>query len=107
MTSYNYDPFQAIADPGRREILMLLTAEQLSINAIAGNFGISRPAVSKHIKILHEAGFINITDQGRERYCQLNQKGFDQVGEWIAFFEQFWTKKLQNLEDVLNKKHKK
>jgi DNA-binding transcriptional ArsR family regulator len=101
MNKSNYDPFHAIADAGRRDILMLLTAEKLSINAIANNFEISRPAVSKHIKILDEAGFITITEQGRERYCQLNQKGFEEVKEWIVFFEQFWNQKLSNLEKLL------
>ncbi len=107
MPNYNYDPFHAIADPGRRDILMMLTTEKLSINAIANNFDISRPAVSKHIKILDEAGFITITEQGRERYCQLNQKGFEEVKHWIVFFEQFWNQKLLNLEKLLHKRSSK
>ena len=49
----------------------------------------SRPAVSKHIKILHEAGFINIEDIGRERYCILQQKGFDDLQKWIDYFDKF------------------
>lgn len=107
MQKYNYDPFHALADPGRRDILMMLTAHQMSINNIADNFEISRPAVSKHIKILYEAGFITITDQGRERYCQLNQKGFEEVKEWIVFFEQFWRQKMSNLEQLLHKRNRK
>jgi DNA-binding transcriptional ArsR family regulator len=97
------DPFQAIADPSRREILMLLTKEKLSINALAGNFEMSRPAVSKHVKVLYEAGLIAINDHGRERYCELKPDGFDQVKNWILFFDQFWREKLQNLENLLNK----
>lgn len=107
MDKYNYDPFHAIADPGRRDILMMLTHEKLSINAIAENFDISRPAVSKHIKILVEAGFIAITEQGRERYCELNAKGFNEIKEWVIFFEQFWKQKVANLEELLNKRHNK
>lgn len=107
MDKYNYDPFHAIADPGRRDILMMLTHEKLSINAIAENFDISRPAVSKHIKILEEAGFIAITEQGRERYCELNAKGFNEIKEWVIFFEQFWKQKMANLEELLNKRHNK
>ncbi|MBS1687447.1 MAG: winged helix-turn-helix transcriptional regulator [Bacteroidetes bacterium] len=111
MDRYNYDPFHAIADPGRRNILMMLTKEKLSINAIADNFDISRPAVSKHIKILYEAGFIAISEEGRERYCELSPKGFEEVKEWIVFFEQFWKQKMLNLEKLLikrsNKKPKK
>jgi DNA-binding transcriptional ArsR family regulator len=104
MTRLNTDPFQAIADSNRREILLLLSNKKLSINTLADNFSISRPAVSKHIKVLHEAGFIQITDEGRERYCELNAAGFDEVKQWISFFEKFWKEKLQNLEDLLNKR---
>ncbi len=96
------DTFQAIADPSRREILMLLTKDKLSINALAGNFDMSRPAVSKHVKVLHEAGLILINDHGRERYCELKPDGFDEVKNWLLFFDKFWKEKLQNLENLLN-----
>ena len=102
----NTDPFQALADPGRRAILMLLSQDKQSINAIAGNFDISRPAVSKHVKVLYEAGLILIKDSGRERYCELNPAGFDEVKKWLEFFDQFWKNKLQNLENLLNQQHK-
>jgi DNA-binding transcriptional ArsR family regulator len=101
MTRLNTDPFQAIADSNRREILMLLSAKKMSINTLADNFDISRPAVSKHVKVLCEAGFISINEEGRERYCELSPAGFDHIKEWIEFFEQFWNKKLQNLESLL------
>jgi DNA-binding transcriptional ArsR family regulator len=100
----NTDPFHAISDGNRREILMLLTNQKLSINSLADNFDISRPAISKHIKVLYEAGFIQISEEGRERYCELNAAGFDEVKQWITYFEQFWTKKFQNLENLLNKR---
>ncbi|HEY4323580.1 MAG TPA: metalloregulator ArsR/SmtB family transcription factor [Mucilaginibacter sp.] len=100
------DTFQAIADPSRREILMLLTKDRYSINALASNFDMSRPAVSKHVKVLYEAGLILIRDQGRERYCELKPDGFDQIKSWMAFFEQFWREKLQNLENLLNQQAK-
>lgn len=99
------DPFQALADPGRRAILMLLSQDKQSINTIAGNFEISRPAVSKHVKVLYEAGLILIKDSGRERYCELNAAGFDEVKQWLGYFDQFWNNKLQNLENLLNQKH--
>jgi len=96
------DAFQAIADPGRRQILMLLTTQKLSINALADNFEISRPAVSKHVKILYEAGFITISDIGRERYCELNPEGFEEVKNWVTYFEGFWNSKLMKLEKLLD-----
>ena len=96
------DTFQAIADPSRRGILMLLTKDKLSINALAGNFEMSRPAVSKHVKVLYEAGLILINDQGRERYCELKPEGFDEIKNWLIFFDNFWKDKLHNLEHLLN-----
>jgi len=101
------DPFYALSDPSRRYILQLLSKDSLSINALAENFEMSRPAVSKHIKILNSAGFISIEDIGRERYCVLNQEGFSEVQEWIGFFDTFWKKKLRKLEALLNEKAKK
>jgi|ERR1022692_3201631 DNA-binding transcriptional ArsR family regulator len=100
------DAFQVIADPSRREMLKLLNKDSLNINALAENFDMSRPAVSKHIKILQEAGFISIQDIGRERHCILNQNGFKELQSWINYFDKFWVSKLKKLETVLNNKTK-
>ncbi|HVI48628.1 MAG TPA: metalloregulator ArsR/SmtB family transcription factor [Chitinophaga sp.] len=96
------DPFQAISDPNRRQILLLLAKESQTINALAENFDMSRPAVSKHIKILFNAGFIAINDNGRERHCTLKQDGFHALQEWIDYFDKFWHTKLKKLESLLN-----
>ncbi|MFB6453900.1 ArsR/SmtB family transcription factor [Chitinophaga sp. Hz27] len=104
MTAAALDVFQTIADPSRREMLHLLSKKSLTINALAENFDMSRPAVSKHIKILSNAGFITIHDIGREKYCLLNQEGFKLLQEWINYFDKFWMNKLKKLEDVLNEK---
>ncbi|KEO75933.1 ArsR/SmtB family transcription factor [Anditalea andensis] len=104
MATQTFDAFQVIADPSRRQILQLLTKDSLTINALAENFDMSRPAVSKHIKILNNAGFISIQNIGRERYCILSQDGFNEVQEWIDYFDKFWLLKLQKLEVLLNKK---
>ena len=101
------DVFQAIADPSRRQMLQLLSKNSLTINSLAENFDMSRPAVSKHIKILYTAGFISIQDIGRERYCMLKQDGFNDLQKWINFFDKFWDTKLKKLEILLNKKLKK
>jgi DNA-binding transcriptional ArsR family regulator len=102
MVTPTFDAFQAIADPSRRQILMLLSRDTLTINSLAENFDMSRPAVSKHIKILEYAGFISIEDIGRERYCTLKQEGFDQLQTWIDFFDVFWKTKLKKLETLLS-----
>jgi DNA-binding transcriptional ArsR family regulator len=100
------DVFQAIGDPSRRYILRLLSKESLPINSLAENFDMSRPAVSKHIKVLCDAGFISIEDVGRERYCSLRKEGFIELQKWIGFFDGFWNEKLKKLEMLLDKKSK-
>jgi DNA-binding transcriptional ArsR family regulator len=102
MNNYSIDPFYALADPKRRAILMLLTQEKRTINTLAENFDISRPAVSKHIKVLCDAGFVSIENIGRERYCGLHPDGFNEVKDWVTYFEQFWKIKFTKLETLLN-----
>jgi DNA-binding transcriptional ArsR family regulator len=97
------DVFQAIADPTRRSILGLLAMQALTLNAVAENYNISRPAISKHIKILNECGLITITDQGRERYCVAKLDKLQEVNEWVAQYKQFWETKLDALEMYLDK----
>ncbi|MDP9042586.1 MAG: metalloregulator ArsR/SmtB family transcription factor [Bacteroidota bacterium] len=104
MVKPTLDVFQVIADPSRRQMLRLLSKESRTINSLAENFDMSRPAVSKHIKILYGAGFISIQDVGRERHCALKQDGFNALHKWLKYFDQFWTSKLKNLENLLNKK---
>ena len=107
MAQPQLDAFQVIADPSRRHILQLLSKDSLTINALAEHFDMSRPAVSKHIRILHHAGFISIQDIGRERYCMLQQDGFNELQEWINYFDSFWLKKMKKLETILNNKMNK
>jgi len=104
MTAQTLDAFQVIADPSRRQMMMLLSKDSMTINSLAENFDMSRPAVSKHIKIMYTAGFISITDIGRERYCTLKQDGFQQLQDFIDHFDKFWAGKLQKLETLLNTK---
>ncbi|MDB5124150.1 MAG: winged helix-turn-helix transcriptional regulator [Mucilaginibacter sp.] len=98
------DAFQVIGDPSRRKMLMLLSADSMTISSLADNFDMSRPAVSKHVKILYTAGFISIRDIGRERYCTLKKDGFEELQGWISYFDEFWTSKLKKLETLLNNK---
>jgi DNA-binding transcriptional ArsR family regulator len=106
MTAQTLDVFQVIADPSRRHMMQLLSKDSMTINALAVNFDMSRPAVSKHLKIMYNAGFISITDIGRERYCTLKQDGFNELQDFISYFDKFWVKKLQKLETILNNKTK-
>jgi DNA-binding transcriptional ArsR family regulator len=100
------DVFQVIADASRRQMLIMLSKDSMTINSIAENFDMSRPAVSKHIKILRNAGFISIKDIGRERHCVLKQDGFKELQDFITYFDKFWTNRLGKLQAILNNKAK-
>ena len=105
------DVFQAIADPTRREIINMIAHQTLNLNAIADKFHVSRPAISKHIKILTECGLIIIKQQGRERHCEARLKKLNEVSDWVEQYREFWTKKLDALEiyleELQSKKTKK
>jgi DNA-binding transcriptional ArsR family regulator len=106
MKTQMLDAFQVIADPSRRQMLMMLSKNSMTINSIAENFDMSRPAISKHVKILYGAGFISIKNIGRERHCILKQDGFNELQDFINYFDKFWTGKLKKLETILNNKVK-
>jgi DNA-binding transcriptional ArsR family regulator len=95
------DVFQAIADPNRRAIIQLIAQEKLTLNGVADHFDISRPAISKHIKILTECGLITIDQQGRERYCEARLEKLSEVSEWVETYKKFWESKLDALENYL------
>lgn len=96
------DVFQAIADPTRREIINLVAHQKLNLNAVADNFNISRPAISKHIKILTECGLVKIKKQGRERFCEAHLENLKKVSEWLEQYRLFWNSKLDALEQHLS-----
>ncbi|MFD2562571.1 ArsR/SmtB family transcription factor [Aquimarina rubra] len=97
------DVFQAIADPVRRDIIALLAEQTMSINSIAEKFDISRPAISKHLKILEECDLISIHKQGRERYCLIKPKNLVPAFLWIDQYKILWEEKLDSFENYLNK----
>lgn len=96
------DVFQAIADPTRRRIISMLSQQPLNLNTVADHFSISRPAVSKHIKILTECGLVEINQQGRERFCEARLTKLNEVAEWVEQYRQIWENKLDALEQYLN-----
>lgn len=98
------DVFKAISDPNRRAIIDLLAKETLKLNEVAEYFDISRPAVSKHIKILKECGLIKIKQKGRERFCELRHLPLNEVSKWIDHHNKFWDKKLMSLKKQIEKK---
>lgn len=95
--------FHAIADPTRREIIDLLAGKSMPINDVASKFDISRPAVSKHIKILNECGLVVIKKEGRKRYCRADTRKLQEVIEWAERYRKFWDERLDALEELLDK----
>lgn len=96
------DVFQAIADPRRREIISLLSKGAMNLNALAEEFQISRPAVSKHVKILNECGIVTIEQRGRERFCIIQPASLREVADWIGPFKQLWEDRLDSFEAYLS-----
>lgn len=100
------DVFQAIADPTRRAIIDILADGSLPVNKVADHFEISRPAVSKHIKILNECGLVVMHREGRKRYCRVDPSKLRKVAEWANQYRQFWSQKLDALDEELRKPDK-
>jgi DNA-binding transcriptional ArsR family regulator len=98
----NRDIFKAIADPTRREIINLIAHQSMNLNAVADNFDMSRPAVSKHIKILTSCGLLVIKQQGRERFCHADLRQLKEVTDWAEQYRRFWSQKLDALGQFLN-----
>lgn len=102
------DLFQAIADPTRRAILTLIAIHALTPTAMAEKFDMSRQAVSKHIKVLHECELIKPEYAGREIYYHFNPKKMQEIDNWIEPFRQIWEERFDKLDNLLiNLKNKK
>lgn len=96
------DVFQAIADPVRREIIDLLADNKLSVNQIAEQFDISRPAISKQLKILNECGIVSFEQKGRERYCHIQPENLIPAFLWIEKYHQQWEARIDSFEQYIN-----
>ena len=103
------DVFQAIADPTRRAILLLIAAQSMTPNAVAEEFHSSRQAVSKHIQILTECELVRQEKKGREIYYHINAKKIDEIDKWIERFKNTLEAQFNQLDKVLStlKKQKK
>ena len=101
------DIFQAIADPTRRSILILLAAQPVTAGAIADNFAAARSTVSKHIQILTECGLVEANHQGREIYYQIKIERMAEVDLWLDELRKVWEKQLNKLDKYLEKIQKK
>tara|TARA_R110002073_G_scaffold4213_1_gene27867 strand:- start:738 stop:1070 length:333 start_codon:yes stop_codon:yes gene_type:complete len=96
------DIFQAIADPTRRAILVLLTTQTMTAGAIAKNFKVARPTISKHIQILNECELVAANQQGREIYYQIKIDKMKEIDHWLEQFRKIWENRFGQLDTLLS-----
>lgn len=93
-----HDVFQAIADPTRRKLLKLLGEQEMPVTVISGHFPMSRTAVSKHLRILSDAGLVKDRKVGRETRYRLDPEPLLELKRWLAYYERYWENKLGALK---------
>lgn len=100
------DVFVGVSDPTRRSIVHLLSSRNMRLNDLADQFAVSRPAISKHVKILEECGLISIEQKGRERFCQIRPAALKELADWVNQYKAFWNQSLDDLEFLLTEEAK-
>ena len=101
------DVFQAIADPTRRAILLLVAAQSMTAGAIASNFDTARPTVSKHLQILTECALLEQEQNGREIYYHINAGKMKEVADFIELFRKTWDDRFNKLETIMKQHQSK
>ncbi|GAB6927174.1 metalloregulator ArsR/SmtB family transcription factor [Paenibacillus sp. JCM 10914] len=101
------DVYQAIADPTRRKLLSLLSDKEMPVKDISGHFPMTRTAVSKHLRILEEAGLLRERKVGRETRYRLDPQPLMELKDWLAYFDRFWENKLSMLKYYVEEDHKR
>lgn len=96
------DIFQAIADPTRRSILVLLASQTMTAGAIANNFDVARPTISKHIQILNECDLIEANQKGREIHYQIKIDKMKEIDKWLEQFRKIWENRFDQLDSLLS-----
>ena len=92
------DVFNAIAEPQRREILVLLRAGERPVTEVAEELGMTQPGASKHLRVLREVGLVRVRGVGKQRLYGLDARGLRPVHEWVGGFEQFWASSFDRLD---------
>ena len=95
------DVFNAIAEPQRRQILVLLRAGEQPVTELAEELGMTQPGASKHLRVLREVGLVQDRKAGKQRLYRLDAKGLRPIHEWIGGFEQFWNESFDRLDDYV------
>jgi len=101
------DPFDAVAEPKRRQILELIDARELSVNEIVESLSLPQPTVSKHLGVLKKLGLVSERRRGRQRLYRVNVEQLKLIHDWVTPFEHVWNERLDRLEKVLQEVQKK
>ncbi|MFF6990795.1 MULTISPECIES: metalloregulator ArsR/SmtB family transcription factor [unclassified Streptomyces] len=95
------DAFNAIAEPQRREILVLLRFGERPVTDLARDLGMTQPQASKHLRVLREVGLVTVREAGRQRLYGLDASGLRPVHAWVGGFERFWNESFGRLDDYV------
>jgi DNA-binding transcriptional ArsR family regulator len=102
-----HDPFNAVAEPRRREVLEVIGADELSVNEIVERLGWNQPMVSKHLGVLKQVGLVSERRAGRKRLYRVNAENLKPIYDWVSPFERFWSDRFDRLDEVLKEIQKK
>ena len=100
------DPFNAVAEPKRRQVLETLAAGEMAVNELVGRLGWPQPMVSKHLGVLKEVGLVDSRNQGRQRLYRVNGVKLKTIHDWAKMFERFWAHQLLRIKEQAERKHK-
>jgi DNA-binding transcriptional ArsR family regulator len=100
-TPTTHDPFNAVAEPKRRQVLELLGARELSVNEIVKKLGWTQPMVSKHLGVLKQVELVSERRVGRQRMYRVNAQRLKPIFDWVIPFERFWSESFDRLDEVL------
>ena len=105
-TPTTYDPFNAIAEPRRRQLIQAMGADVLSVNELVEKLGWNQPSVSKHLGVLKQVGLVEERRAGRQRLYRVNAERLKPIFDWVTPFEKYWIERFEQLDTVLQKMKK-
>lgn len=101
-TPTTFDPFNAVAEPKRRQVLEVLGTQEMSVNELVERLGWNQPMVSKHLGVLKEVGLVSERRVGRQRLYRVNAEKLKPIYDWVSPFERYWSESYDRLDEVLD-----
>jgi DNA-binding transcriptional ArsR family regulator len=101
------DPFNAVAEPRRRQILDVLAGGERPVNDLVERLGVAQPVVSKHLRVLRQVGLVDVREEGRQRIYRLNGRSLKPIHDWVKRYEDTWNERYDRLETVLEELKRK